>query len=92
MPTHSPDVSTTLQPTPPCTAELDRLGDEIEQPRLRGGCRLISELHLRWEWTSGFPGRWESDWVSAARTLSSQPPWSETGNRIFPPPPPSPDG
>ena len=60
MPTHSPDVSTTLQPTPPCTAELDRLGDEIAElsAHLEAATArllaLIREFDARGGWNTGF--------------------------------------
>jgi hypothetical protein len=56
---------------------------EIDSPHLRGGCRLIAELHLLWgrgpsdliAWESGgngpgtFPGQWESDRISLGPAL-----------------------
>jgi hypothetical protein len=59
-PTHSPDISTTLQTTPLRVAELDRLGDEIAQlsahldaatARLLA---LIREFDARGGWNTGF--------------------------------------
>ncbi|HSL50146.1 MAG TPA: hypothetical protein VK878_13855 [Candidatus Deferrimicrobiaceae bacterium] len=55
-----PDVPTTLQPTSPRTAELDRLGDEIAElsahldaatARLLA---LIREFDARGGWNTGF--------------------------------------
>ena len=60
MPTHSPDVSTTFQPTPPCIAELDRLGDEIAElsAHLEAATArllaLIREFDARGGWNTGF--------------------------------------
>ena len=60
MPTRPPDVSTTLQPTSPRIAELDRLGDEIAElsahldaatARLLA---LIREFDARGGWNTGF--------------------------------------
>jgi hypothetical protein len=60
MPTHPSDVSTTLQPTSPRTAELDRLGDEIAElsAHLEAATArllaLIREFDARGGWNTGF--------------------------------------
>jgi hypothetical protein len=60
MPTHPPDVSTTLQPTSPRTAKLDRLGDQIAEfsAHLEAATArllaLIREFDARGGWNSGF--------------------------------------
>jgi hypothetical protein len=60
MPTHPSDVSNTLQPTSPRTAELDRLGDEIAElsAHLEAATArllaLIREFDARGGWNTGF--------------------------------------
>jgi len=60
MQTHPSDLSTTLQPTPPRTAELDRLGDEIAElsAHLEAATArllaLIREFDTRGGWNIGF--------------------------------------
>ena len=60
MPTRLPDLSTTLQPTSPRIAELDRLGDEIAElsAHLEAATArllaLIREFDARGGWNTGF--------------------------------------
>ena len=60
MPTRQPDLSTTLQPTSPRIAELDRLGDEIAElsAHLEAATArllaLIREFDARGGWNTGF--------------------------------------
>jgi len=60
MPTPLPDVFTTLQPTSPRVAELDRLGDEIAElsAHLEAATArllaLIREFDARGGWNTGF--------------------------------------
>jgi hypothetical protein len=60
METHPPDFPTTLQPTPPRIAELDRLGDEIAElsAHLEAATArllaLIREFDARGGWNTGF--------------------------------------
>jgi len=60
MPTHRPDVFTTVQPTPPRIAELDRLGDQIAElsAHLEAATArllaLIREFDARGGWNTGF--------------------------------------
>src|SRR5713101_1968678 len=60
MPTRPPDVSTTLQPTSPRIAELDRLGDEIAELSAHLDAAtarlldLIREFDARGGWNTGF--------------------------------------
>jgi 5-methylcytosine-specific restriction endonuclease McrA len=60
MPTRTPEASTTLQPTSPPTAELDRLGDEIAElsAHLEAATArllaLIREFDARGGWNTGF--------------------------------------
>jgi 5-methylcytosine-specific restriction endonuclease McrA len=60
MPTRLPDFPTTLQPTSPRTAELDRLGDEIAElsAHLEAATArllaLIREFDARGGWNTGF--------------------------------------
>jgi hypothetical protein len=60
MPTRPPDLPTTLQPTSPRTAELDRLGDEIAELSAHLDAAtarlldLIREFDARGGWNTGF--------------------------------------
>jgi hypothetical protein len=60
METHPPDFPTTLQPTPPRIAELDRLGDQIAElsAHLEAATArllaLIREFDARGGWNTGF--------------------------------------
>jgi len=60
MPTHPPEASTTLQPTSPRVAELDRLGDQIAElsAHLEAATApllaLIREFDARGGWNTGF--------------------------------------
>jgi hypothetical protein len=62
MPTRPPDFPTTLQPTPPRIAELDRLGDQIAElsAHLEAATArllaLIREFDARGRWNTGFRG------------------------------------
>ncbi len=68
METRPPDFSTTLQPTPPRIAELDRLGDEIAElsAHLEAATArllaLIREFDARGGWNTGF--RSCAEWLS----------------------------
>ena len=60
MLTRTPDLPTTLQPTPERTAELDRLGDEIAELSAHLDAatarllNLIREFDARGGWNTGF--------------------------------------
>jgi Domain of unknown function (DUF222) len=68
METRPPDFPTTLQPTPPRVAELDRLGDEIAElsAHLEAATArllaLIREFDARGGWNTGF--RSCAEWLS----------------------------